>query len=116
SPIEARQSYRIAEHAAAYGIPAHRCEEGWDPLRIHAQVAPLVDAIRNGAGPQLFECATYRYFEHVGTGDDHHVGYRSPEALRAWQERDPLIQDAALRAALEPRVRKEIADAVAFAE
>lgn len=116
SRIEARQSYQIGEHARVYGIPAVRCEEGWDPLRIHAQVAPLIEKIRHGAGPQLFECTTYRYCEHVGIGDDHHVGYRSPEALRAWQERDPLIQDQALRAALEARVQKEIEDAAAFAE
>lgn len=116
SRIEARQSYRIGDHARVYGIPAVHCEEGWDPLRIHAQVAPLIEKVRSGAGPQLFECATYRYCEHVGIGDDHHVGYRSPEALLAWQERDPLIQDQALRAALEPQVRKEVEDAAAFAE
>lgn len=116
SHIGARQAYRITEHASTYGLPTHRCEEGWDPLAIHAAVTPLLEAVRDGSGPQLFECITYRYYEHVGIGDDHHVGYRPAVALREWQERDPLIRDRALREALEPRVRAEIEDAVDFAE
>jgi TPP-dependent pyruvate/acetoin dehydrogenase alpha subunit len=116
SHIGARQTYSITEHAKTYGIPSHRCEQGWDPLLIHAAFTPIAAAVRAGSGPQLFECRTYRYFEHVGIGDDHQVGYRPPDALRAWQDKDPLIQDRTLREKLEPRVRAEIEDAVAFAE
>jgi TPP-dependent pyruvate/acetoin dehydrogenase alpha subunit len=116
SHVGARQAYRITEHASAYGLPTHRCEQGWDPLAIHAVVTPLVESVRDGGGPQLIECLTYRYFEHVGIGDDHHVGYRPVAALKEWQERDPLICDRVLRESLEPRVRAEIEDAVAFAE
>ncbi len=115
TPIERRQAYAIREHAEAYGVRAHRCDRGWDPLAVHDVVRPVVDEVRGGR-PSLIECITYRYAEHVGIGDDHGVGYRSRAALEAWRERDPLLRDEALRARIEPALRAEIEEAVAFAE
>lgn len=62
------------------------------------------------------ECQTYRYQEHVGTGCDHDVGYRSRVPLEEWQANDPLLNDSALVAAFDPVIREEIDDAVQFAE
>jgi hypothetical protein len=54
--------------------------------------------------------------EHVGIGDDHHVGYRSPSAADPWRRTDPLLLDAARVARFTPEILREIDDAVAFAE
>ena len=45
---------------------------------------------REGAGPQLIECRTYRWLGHVGPRDDIDVGLRSQEELDWWKERCPI--------------------------
>ena len=64
---------------------------------------------------------TYRWKEHVGPGDDWHLGYRTPEEMAPWLANDQLQKLAALlerevRATIEEEVANEIAEAFAFAE
>src|SRR6202030_705750 len=68
SRIEARQSYAIAEHAKAYGIPVARVKDGMDFDLVYKAVAHAVEAARGGMGPQMVVVDTYRYKEHVGPG------------------------------------------------
>jgi pyruvate dehydrogenase E1 component alpha subunit len=110
-----RQSYRLPEHAAAFGIASRRLDEGWDMLAVRAATIEAVDYVRAGR-PFLLEIATARYKEHVGVGEDFHFGYRAQADIDAWKKRDPLVQDEALVKALTPEVEREIAAAVAFAE
>jgi pyruvate/2-oxoglutarate/acetoin dehydrogenase E1 component/TPP-dependent pyruvate/acetoin dehydrogenase alpha subunit len=116
SALAARQSYTIGGLAAAYGIPVHKVDEGYDFMLIRDRIAPLVAALRAGAGPQFIEITTHRYKEHVGINDDFEAGYRSVAPVRAWQKNDPLITDTATAARLLPAIEADIDRAVDFAE
>jgi TPP-dependent pyruvate/acetoin dehydrogenase alpha subunit len=95
----------IAERARSYGIPSQRVDDG-DVLGLHEQVERVVADLRSGGcGPFLFECKTYRWKEHVGPGEDWHLGYRMPQEAEPWRENDPL---ARLAAQLDPEVRRQI--------
>ena len=64
---------------------------------------------------------TYRWKEHVGPGDDFHLGFRSREDARSWIDADPVRRlaetvDPAARAEIEDEVEAEVAAAIAFAE
>jgi pyruvate dehydrogenase E1 component alpha subunit len=110
-----RQSYRLIEHAAAYGIPGRRLEEGWDMLAVRQATLEAAAHVRMGR-PFLLEVATSRYKEHVGVGEDFHFNYRTSDCVDAWKRRDPLIVDAMLVAELSPEIEREIDAAVAYAE
>ncbi len=116
SPRRARQSYDITEHARSFGIAAKRCGAGFDPEVVRDAVAEAVLALRSGAGPRFIECATYRYAEHVGIGDDHQIGYRPLATCNEWRARDPLLNSRACLERFEAPIAAEIEDAVAFAE
>lgn len=115
SHLSDRQSYRIVEHAASFGIQGRRVENGWDMLAVRRATIEAVAAVRTGQ-PYLLEIMTARYKEHVGIGEDFHFQYRSRAEIDAWKERDPLIIDQALAAGLAPELLREIAEAVALAE
>ncbi len=115
STLAARQAYRIAAHAEAYGVPATRCEAGWDFDEVHRVVLAAVTAVRRGEGPRLVECRTYRWLEHVGIAEDFDAGYRTRADFEAWQARDPLVRESALVARFAPAIRAEIAAAEASA-
>jgi TPP-dependent pyruvate/acetoin dehydrogenase alpha subunit len=53
--------------------------------------------------------------EHVGIGEDWHVGYRPRAEADDWKGRDPLCVNRALAERLAPAIAREIDDAVAFA-
>lgn len=116
SAITARQAYAITTHASAYGLPVSVCEEGYDPMAVHAAIATALDGIRREGGPRFVECRTLRYMEHVGVGEDWHAGYRPAAAAEAWKARDPLLHDCALAQKWTPVIAQEIEAAVRFAE
>jgi TPP-dependent pyruvate/acetoin dehydrogenase alpha subunit len=88
---------------------------------LHEATHEALASIRHGAGPYFLECPTYRWKEHVGPGEDFHVGYRSIEDASSWMERDQVTRTGALlaisvREAIESAVDAEIAEAFLFAE
>jgi len=106
--------------AEALGVPAERVCDG-DVLEIARRARDAVDALRAGEGPRFLECATYRWKEHVGPGDDWALGYRDAAEAKPWIEADAvpraaarLPEEAARR--IRAEVEAEIADAFAFAE
>jgi len=106
--------------ASALGIESERIEDG-DVLRIAERARALADALRAGSGPYFLECATYRWKEHVGPGEDWQLGYRARQEAEPWLKSDQVPRLAAmLPAAAADRVRREveaeIADAFLFAE
>jgi pyruvate dehydrogenase E1 component alpha subunit len=54
---------RIADRAAAYGIPGIRVD-GNDPVAVHNGLTAAVDRARAGGGPTLVECLTFRFSGH----------------------------------------------------
>lgn len=112
----------IAGRAAACGMPAERIENN-DVLSIYDRISSAVSALRSGSetGPFFFECETCRWREHVGPGEDFHLGYRGADEVQPWVEDDQVVRLAKRisperRAAIEAEVETEIKDAFAFAE
>jgi TPP-dependent pyruvate/acetoin dehydrogenase alpha subunit len=108
------------ERARAYQVPATRIERG-DIVRLHETARADVAAIRAGGGPRFIECETQRWRDHVGPDEDRTIGYRADTTLDDWIADDQLARLAALlpeatRRAVEARVERELAAAVAFAE
>lgn len=112
----------IADRAAAYGIPG--CVvDGMDVLAVHQATLEAVERARQGHGPTLLECKTYRYAGH-SRGDP--GGYRTREEVQRWRERDPiphmrtmLIMEHGLAEAemksIELACQSEVEEAVEFA-
>lgn len=110
----------LSDRAASYGMPAKQIENG-DIFGVREQAGLALDAIRSGSGPQFLECMTYRWRDHVGPGEDRHIGYRPDAELDQWIEKDQVARlgmmlDASQRKAIEADVEAEIADAIEFAD
>jgi len=116
SPGHERQAYNILTHANAYGIETVHVMEGWDFIKIGDTIRQVTDVMRRDGKPRFVEIETCRYKEHVGPGEDFHFGYRGVDAVNAWKEKDPLIQDKDSVARFTPEIVKEIQAAVDFAE
>ena len=113
----------IADRAAGYDIPGV-VVDGNDVMAVYEAVSEAVKRARNGEGPSLIECKTYRWRGHF-EGDA--CVYRDPEELQDWVKKDPiaqyeakLIAEGILTASQAEDLRKtvadEIAQAIAFAE
>src|SRR6266852_4928373 len=109
-------SRTIAQKALAYGLPGLQVD-GNDVLAVYAASKEAVDRAREGNGPTLVECVTYRLGVHT-TADDP-TKYRSTEEVAEWERRDPLTRFAAylkkkrlLEPGLEEAVDAEIATGV----
>jgi pyruvate dehydrogenase E1 component alpha subunit len=116
SRLAARQAYRIAPLARAYGIRATTVENGHDPLKVHRAFTGAVRRARHTERPELLEILTCRYREHVGPGEDTLAGYRAAQEIDHWKARDPLIGDAAMVERYRPQILAEIDAAEDFAE
>jgi len=114
----------LAQKAHAYGMPGIRVD-GNDILAVYAAAAEAAERARNGGGPTLIECVTYRMMMHT-TADDP-KRYRSDEEVALWQQRDPLSRFAGYLqqkgtateqqlAEMESQVLQEIQAAVDAAE
>jgi 2-oxoisovalerate dehydrogenase E1 component len=79
----------VAARGAAYGIPAIELD-GNDVLAIEAAAGEAVNRARNGGGPTLLECKTYRTRAHAeGMGD---FTYRTREDVDQWKTRCPIAR------------------------
>jgi TPP-dependent pyruvate/acetoin dehydrogenase alpha subunit len=110
----------VCGKARAFGVPAERLD-GNDLPALVARSREVVAAIRAGGGPRFFEVMTYRLREHVGPGEDYHLGYRDETEAAPWRTADAVPRLAAAlepeeRARIEAEVEEEVAEAFAFAE
>jgi len=79
----------VAARGAAYGIHAVELD-GNDVLAIEAAAREAVKRARNGEGPTLLECKTYRTRAHAeGMGD---FTYRTREDVEQWKTRCPIAR------------------------
>lgn len=82
----------VGRRAANYGIPGFEVD-GNDVLEIHRIAGEAVERARNGEGPTLIECKTYRTRAHAeGMGD---FTYRTREDVDQWKQRCPIERLAA---------------------
>lgn len=110
----------IAAKAAVFGMPVERI--GDDVMYLYDRVSAAVATLRaGGTGPFFFECATYRWKEHVGPSEDYNAGYRARSEAEPWMQQDEvqkfaMMLDSQQRQQIEQAVEIEIAEAFEFAE
>ena len=79
---KATKNTNVASRAAAYGIKGMQVD-GEDVLAVYEKAKEAVEGARQGMGPTLLECLTYRWFgHHVG---DPGTSYRPKEEIAAWK-------------------------------
>ena len=87
TPFEvASHNKTISQRAAAYDMPGYRCD-GNDPIAVKEVAEKAIQDARDGKGPALIECLTWRHWGHF-VGDP--CVYKKPEDQAAWKEKDPI--------------------------
>ena len=76
----------VYRRACAYDIPAERVD-GMDVFKVHAAAQQALQTIRDGGGPQLLECETYRFRGHSMADA---ATYRPQVEVAAYQAHDPV--------------------------
>ncbi len=80
-------SKTIAQKAIAYGFEGLQVD-GNDILAVYKATRDALQKAKEGGGPTLIECFTYRMADHT-TSDDA-TRYRPKEEIELWQARDPI--------------------------
>ncbi|UCF57896.1 MAG: thiamine pyrophosphate-dependent dehydrogenase E1 component subunit alpha [Deltaproteobacteria bacterium] len=124
-PQKKHQKIRdISLRAQGYGIPGVTID-GNDVMLVYETALEAVNRAREGGGPTLIECKTYRHKGHF-VGDPE--PYRVEEEVKKWiTERDPIqiYKDYLLKSeilsekdleAIHEEIQEEITDAIRFAE
>lgn len=113
----------LSVRAAAYGIPGVTID-GNDVMKVYETVKEAVDYAREGNGPTLIECKTYRWKGHHS--GDPATQYRTREEEAHWKEKCPvgcfrtyLLEQAGVQESdivrIETAVMDEISQASEFA-
>ena len=98
----------VANRAAAYGLPGIAID-GNNVDVVYQTAGEAIERARNGGGPTLIECKTYRTRPHAeGMRDG---GYRALEEIEAWKQRDPITTFAE-RLITEQRAEQGEIDAI----
>jgi acetoin:2,6-dichlorophenolindophenol oxidoreductase subunit alpha len=115
---------RIADRAAAYGIPGLSVD-GNDVSQVYNAGRLLIERAREGEGPALLECRTYRVKGHY-VGDPEK--YRTKDEVKTWfTKHEPIsryfnslleekIVSQEVYEDLKSRAEKEVEEAVSFGE
>ncbi|MBU0951268.1 MAG: thiamine pyrophosphate-dependent dehydrogenase E1 component subunit alpha [Elusimicrobia bacterium] len=112
----------LAKKAVPYAMPSEHVD-GMDILAVKDVVSKYAKYAREGKGPSLIVCSTYRYYGH--SRSDPRV-YRTKEEEKFWKEKDCILsfsrklEQAKILTreeidAIEKEVNKEIEEATKFA-
>ena len=112
------KEHDLAKRAIGYGIPGYTID-GNDIEQVYETVGKAVKDAREGKGPAIVECKTYRHHGHNGSDN---CAYRPDGELEEWKKKDPLkvfkdrgyLTDEELKA-IEKEVDAEIEKACEFA-
>jgi pyruvate dehydrogenase E1 component alpha subunit len=77
----------LAQKAFAYGLPGIQVD-GNDVFAVYRAATEALTRAREGKGPSLIECVTYRVGDHT-TADDA-SRYRDREEVERWKQKDPI--------------------------
>jgi len=121
---ERRAVETLYQFGEVHGVTSARLD-GNDLLAVYRAALEAAHRARNGGGPTLLECLTYRWRGHVGPALDLDVGVKRRDELKDWLPKDPvarahtrLIDMGASPADLdqiEREVREEVLRSVIFA-
>lgn len=113
----------VADRAVAYNMPGV-VVDGNDVLAVYEAAKEAVDRARNGQGPTLIECKTYRHRGHF-EGDP--TVYRDEEEVKEWVQKDPIprlvefmldnnvVTEEEIKK-IDEEIAAEIEEAIKFAE
>ena len=93
-----RPQDNIVQSADLHGMPGVRVD-GNDVMAVYESAREAVKRARDGQGPTLLECRTYRWRGHVGPAWDLDVGEHRRRELKEWLPKDPI-----------PRLRRRMTD------
>ena len=107
----------------SYDMPSEAVD-GMSPLAVHEALTRAAEHIRSGKGPYYLEIKTYRYRGHSVSDPGK---YRSKDELNGYKKLDPITETAEYMLnhkiasqkeidAINDKIKKEIAEAVEFAE
>jgi len=110
---------QLSKRAAGYGMPGLTID-GNDVFVVYEETKKAVAQAREGGGPTLIECLTYRK-------QGHHVGdpgvYRPEEEVETWRKRDPIdileakkLLSAGEIQAIKDEIEAKVQEARKFAE
>lgn len=110
----------ISAKVATYGIDVVRVESG-DIFQVHAAADRMISKIRSGYGPAFLEIRTSRWRDHVGPGEDFHLGHRTDSEVRQWQQQDEIARLSKMlpeheKNHIDEMIEIEIAKSIEFAE
>lgn len=114
----------IADRAAAYGIPGIRVD-GKDAAAVFQAAGRAIERAKNGEGPTLIECMTYRNYGHFEgdaqrykTNDEKAVHQEEKDAIAVFKSellaKGLMSEEEQLR--IEKEVEEAVEEAVAFSE
>lgn len=86
-----RKADNLHEAGAFHSVPGVRLD-GNDVGAVMEASTAAVDRARQGGGPSLLECRTFRWRGHVGASMDLDVGVRRKGELAEWLPQDPIAR------------------------
>ena len=121
--LRATKNTSVASRASAYGMLGVAVD-GQDVVAVHDAAQAAINRARQGGGPTLIECKTYRYVGHHE--GDPGTDYRTREEVQQWKQKDPVklarkrlleagVEESKLQAA-DQEIEQLIDQAVEFAE
>ena len=113
----------VADRAASYGIPGV-VVDGNDVFSVYNAAQQAISRAREGKGPTLLECKTYRRGGH-SRSDSHR--YRPKEEEEVWLAKDPIprAKDKLMKMGvltvkkvkeIEDEIKREITEAINYAK
>ena len=106
----------VAGRAAAYGIPGYEAD-GNDIMDVRKAVAKAVKLAREGKGPSIVECHTYRYSGHFQGEPQKYRTQDEVETTR--KQRDPieafkkqLEKDGTLTGKMDQEIRERVTNSI----
>jgi pyruvate dehydrogenase E1 component alpha subunit len=102
SRVGSIQDYYLRK--GSYGIEGLKVD-GNDILSVYEAAKEAVNRAREGKGPTLIECKTYRWRGHYDGEADRTYNYRSKEEIEEWMKKCPI--DRFKKLLLEKKVTKE---------
>ncbi|WP_066568737.1 thiamine pyrophosphate-dependent dehydrogenase E1 component subunit alpha [Snodgrassella sp. CFCC 13594] len=117
-------SKTIADRACAYNMPG-KTIDGKNVVAVYEEVGAAIERARNGEGPSLIECKTYRKYGHFEGDEQKYKALDGEEKDFADVDPIPLFRDYAIKHKLltakqadeiEAASQQRIEDAIKFAE
>ncbi|WP_252607357.1 thiamine pyrophosphate-dependent dehydrogenase E1 component subunit alpha [Bacillus paralicheniformis] len=106
----------IADRASAYGIPGIRVD-GKDAAAVFQAAGRAIERAKNGEGPTLIECMTYRNYGHFEgdaqrykTNEEKSVHQEEKDAIAAFKSE--LLAKGLMSEEEQSRIEKEVEEAV----